>query len=88
MIVMLCVIRQPLLDNSPVRVATSHGTTKYSKLENDLDSPSRQFLDDTLSQQRNLIYAQDETLEAISNSVGTLKTVSRQIGSELDEQAV
>ncbi|XP_034232308.1 syntaxin-6 [Thrips palmi] len=83
--------RQPLLDtrdSSPVRVPSSHGSTKYSKLENDLDSPSRQFLDDTLAQQRSLILGQDDTLDAISDSVGTLKTVSRQIGSELDEHAV
>ena len=83
--------QQPLLDtrdNSPVRVPSSHGSTKYSKLENDLDSPSRQFLDDTLAQQRSLILGQDETLDAISESVGTLKTVSRHIGSELDEHAV
>ncbi|KAE8749295.1 hypothetical protein FOCC_FOCC004002 [Frankliniella occidentalis] len=83
--------RQPLLDtrdSSPVRVPSSHNSTKYSKLENDLDSPSRQFLDDTLAQQRSLILGQDDTLDAISGSVGTLKTVSRQIGSELDEHAV
>lgn len=79
---------QPLLENSPVRVPTSHGTTKYSKLENELDSPNRQFLDDTLQQQNHIVRTQDEQLDMISDSVGTLKTVSRQIGSELDEQAV
>lgn len=82
--------RQPLLDthNSPPRIPTSHGTTKYSKLENELDSPNRQFLDDTLAQQSRMFRDQDEQLEIISDSVGTLKTVSRQIGNELDEQAV
>lgn len=82
--------RQPLLDthNSPPRIPTSHGTTKYSKLENELDSPNRQFLDDTLAQQSRMFRDQDEHLEIISDSVGTLKTVSRQIGNELDEQAV
>jgi len=80
--------RQPLLENSPVRVPTSHGTTKYSKLENELDSPNRQFLDDTLQQQNHILRTQDEQLDMISDSIGTLKTVSRQIGSELDEQAV
>ncbi|XP_018565804.1 syntaxin-6 [Anoplophora glabripennis] len=79
--------RQPLLDNSPVRVANSHGTTKYSKLENDLDSPQRQFLNDTLSQQQYLTRQQEDHLEAISDSLGSLKTVSRHIGVELDEQA-
>nr|CAD7396048.1 unnamed protein product [Timema poppensis] len=81
-------IVMPLLENSPARVPTSHGTTKYSKLENELDSPNRQFLDDTLQQQNHMVRAQDEQLDMISDSVGTLKTVSRQIGSELDEQAV
>nr|CAD7426962.1 unnamed protein product [Timema monikensis] len=81
-------IVMPLLENSPARVPTSHGTTKYSKLENELDSPNRQFLDDTLQQQNHMVRTQDEQLDMISDSVGTLKTVSRQIGSELDEQAV
>lgn len=80
--------RQPLLENSPVRVPSSHGTTKYSKLENELDSPNRQFLDDTLQQQNHIVRTQDEQLDMISDSVVTLKTVSRQIGNELDEQAV
>uniref|UniRef100_A0A1B6M580 t-SNARE coiled-coil homology domain-containing protein n=1 Tax=Graphocephala atropunctata TaxID=36148 RepID=A0A1B6M580_9HEMI len=80
--------RQPLLENSPVRMATSHGTTKYSKLENEMDSPHRHFLDSTLGQQNLLISAQDDQLERITHSLGSLKTVSRQIGSELDEQAV
>jgi syntaxin 6 len=79
--------RQPLLDNSPVRVTNSHGTTRYSKLENDLDSPQRQFLNETLSQQQYMTRQQEEHLEAIGDSLGSLKTVSRHIGIELDEQA-
>ncbi|XP_063227264.1 syntaxin-6 isoform X1 [Bacillus rossius redtenbacheri] len=79
--------RQPLLENSPARVPSSHGTTRYSKLENELDSPNRQFLDSTLQQQGGMLRAQDDQLDLISDSVGTLKTVSRQITSELDEQA-
>ncbi|KAK9500328.1 hypothetical protein O3M35_001615 [Rhynocoris fuscipes] len=80
--------RQPLLESSPVRSATTHGTTKYSKLENEMDSPNRHFLDSTLSQQNQLLQAQDAQLDMISHSLSSLKTVSRQIGSELDEQAV
>ncbi|XP_011156048.1 syntaxin-6 isoform X2 [Solenopsis invicta] len=80
--------RQPLLDNSPARVPANHGTTKYSKLENEIDSPNRQFLSDTMQQQNSMIRQQDEQLDMIGESVGTLKTVSRQINSELDEQAV
>ncbi|XP_033340250.1 syntaxin-6 isoform X2 [Megalopta genalis] len=80
--------RQPLLDNSPARVPVNHGTTKYSKLENEIDSPNRQFLGDTLQQQDDMIRQQDEQLGMIGESIGTLKTVSRQINTELDEQAV
>ncbi|KAF3423841.1 hypothetical protein E2986_11201 [Frieseomelitta varia] len=80
--------RQPLLDNSPARVPVNHGTTKYSKLENEIDSPNRQFLSDTLQQQNDMMRQQDEQLDMIGESIGTLKTVSRQINTELDEQAV
>jgi len=66
----------------------SHGSTKYSKLENEMDSPHRSFVDSALEQQHRMIHSQDEQLDAIADSVGTLKTVSRQIGSELDEHAV
>lgn len=77
-----------MLDNSPTRAPINHGTTKYSKLENEVDSPSRQFLEDTLQQQGQMVRQQDEQLDLIGDSIGTLKTVSRQINSELDEQAV
>lgn len=66
----------------------NHGTTKYSKLENEIDSPNRQFLNDTMQQQNAMMRQQDEQLDMIGETVGTLKTVSRQINSELDEQAV
>jgi len=80
--------RQPLLDQSPVRVLSSHshGTTKYSKLENELDSPNR-FLSDTLATQNYMTRQQDEQLEAIGDSLSSLKTVSRHIAVEIDEQA-
>lgn len=77
-----------MLDNSPVRAPINHGTTKYSKLENEIDSPSRRFMDDTLNQQGAMMRQQDDQLEIIGESIGTLKTVSHQINSELDEQAV
>ncbi|XP_035735557.1 syntaxin-6-like isoform X2 [Vespa mandarinia] len=80
--------RQPLLDNSPARVPVNHSSTKYSKLENETDSPNRQFLGDTLQQQNDMMRQQDEQLEIIGESIGTLKTVSKQINSELDEQAI
>lgn len=76
------------MDNSPARVPVNHGTTKYSKLENEVDSPNRQFLAGTLHQQNTMIRQQDEQLDMIGDSIDTLKTVSRQINTELDEQAV
>lgn len=74
-------------NNSPIRVPNTHSTTKYSKLQNELDSPQRNFLNNTLAQQEHMTRQQDEQLEVISNSLGSLKTVSRHIGIELDEQA-
>ncbi|XP_067630165.1 putative syntaxin 6 isoform X2 [Eurosta solidaginis] len=74
-----------------------HSGTKYSKLENaidspghyaSLDSPAHRFVGETVSVQQRLMQGQDEQLDMISDSIGTLKTVSRQIGVELDEQAV
>lgn len=76
--------------------AHRHSGTKYSKLENTvdspghyaLDSPAHRFVGDTVSVQQRMLQGQDEQLDVISDSIGTLKTVSRQIGLELDEQAV
>lgn len=76
-----------------------HSGTKYSKLENSLDSPghygtsaldspSHRFLGESVSVQQRMLQGQDEQLDVISDSIGTLKTVSRQINIELDEQAV
>lgn len=39
-------------------------------------------------QQVSLVKQQDEQLVLISDSVGTLKSISRRIGIELDEQAL
>lgn len=103
--------REPLLDNnntatsltnsvlnSAANMAARHSGTKYSKLENSLDSPahyargidspSHKFVGEQVATQKNMIQNQDEQLDVISDSIGTLKTVSRQIGMELDEQAV
>lgn len=74
-----------------------HSGAKYSKLENTidspghystLDSPSHRFVGESVSVQQRMLQGQDEQLDVISDSIGTLKTVSRQIGIELDEQAV
>lgn len=77
--------------------AARHSGTKYSKLENIHDSPSHHlghydgdsvFLGETVSIQQRMLQSQDEQLDVMTSSIGTLKTVSRQIGVELDEQAV
>lgn len=78
--------------------AARHSGTKYSKLENINDSPSHHhgnynndggaFLGETVSIQQRMLQSQDEQLDVLSDSIGTLKTVSRQIGVEIDEQAV
>lgn len=78
--------------------AARHSGAKYSKLENVSDSPSHnnyggdhsanRFLNEQFTVQSRMFSQQDEQLDVISDTVGQLKTVSRQIGSELDEQAV
>lgn len=79
-----------------------HGSTKYSKLENAqdspshhrgggtglLDSPTTRFMGQTMSMQQQMFHSQDDQLDVMSDSIGTLKTVSRQINQELDEHAV
>lgn len=80
---------------STMAAAARHHGTKYSKLENH-DSPHHNningndsaFLGETVSIQQRMLQNQDEQLDVLSDSIGTLKTVSRQIGVEIDEQAV
>lgn len=65
----------------------AHSSTKYSKLENQLDSPERtQFVKNNNMVQNQMILEQDDQLGLIANSLGTLKSMSRQIGIEIDEQ--
>ncbi|CAH0703301.1 unnamed protein product [Spodoptera exigua] len=87
--------REPLLgDESPVHNMSNVWTatpkyTKYSKLANQTDSPNRFDYDsDIMSMQEKMLTSQNDQLQVISHSVGSLKTVSKQIGIELDEQAV
>lgn len=88
--------------------AHRHSGTRYSKLENAVDSPGHHYAErgllaaggapggsgggasqmDAVAIQQRMLLGQDEQLDVISDSIGTLKTVSRQIGLELDEQAV
>lgn len=87
--------REPLLgEESPMHFGNSWTSTpkysKYSKLANQTDSPNRfdAYDSDIMSMQEKMMISQNDQLQVISNSVGTLKTVSKQIGIELDEQAV
>ncbi|KAG5677839.1 hypothetical protein PVAND_007561 [Polypedilum vanderplanki] len=76
--------------------AARHSGTKYKKLENINDSPSHNgnfnsdsaFMGETISIQQRMLQSQDLQIDVLSDSIGTLKTVSRQIGVEIDEQAV
>lgn len=86
--------REPLLgedspNNFPNVWSSTPKYTKYSKLANSVDSPSRFDLydNDIMSMQGKMLADQNEQLQVISKSVGSLKTVSTQIGIELDEQA-
>ncbi|KAI8431079.1 hypothetical protein MSG28_001138 [Choristoneura fumiferana] len=86
--------REPLLgEESPMHFGNSWTSTpkysKYSKLANQTDSPNRfdVYDNDIMSMQEKMLVNQSDQLQVISNSVGSLKTVSKQIGIELDEQA-
>ncbi|XP_063634422.1 syntaxin-6 [Cydia splendana] len=86
--------REPLLgEESPMHFGNTWTSTpkysKYSKLASQTDSPNRfdAYDNDIMSMQEKMLVNQDEQMQVISNSVGTLKTVSKQIGIELDEQA-
>ncbi|XP_031767254.1 syntaxin-6 [Galleria mellonella] len=87
--------REPLLgEESPMHFGNYWTSTpkysKYSKLANQTDSPNRfdAYDNDIMSMQEKMLNNQNDQLQVISNSVGSLKTVSKQIGIELDEQAV
>lgn len=84
------------LPNKLLSTMSRYNRTKYFKLENATDdSPghfadnvSNNFVDDNETVQQRMILGQEEQLDMISDSIGTLKTVSRQINVEIDEQAM
>ncbi|KAK7078395.1 Syntaxin-6 [Halocaridina rubra] len=80
----------PVDDNSPLKMpqVVTHGPTRYSRLVNEADSPNSEFIERTLVQQQMIMTQQDDQLDQIASSMGTLKNMSRQIGQEVDEQAV
>ena len=71
---------------------------KYTRLDNSDISPHRADGSDTVitvdeghqlrQHQQRIRQSQDETLDKLRNSVGNLNSISRQIGTEVDEHAV
>jgi len=87
--------------NSPVSHGTvQHGTTvgnKYSRLSSVADSPHREYIvgmegpskqHQQQLHQEQIIRQQDETMDMMSESMGTIRSMSNHIAVELDEQAV
>ncbi|XP_064457723.1 syntaxin-6-like isoform X2 [Ornithodoros turicata] len=73
---------------SSMELFNSSRTAKYTSLKNEVESPVRRLMGDTQKQQQEFLAVQDDELEGIQTSVGNLKAMSKQIGNELDEQAV
>ncbi|OQV23656.1 hypothetical protein BV898_02398 [Hypsibius exemplaris] len=67
--------------------STAVGNKKYEKLRHD-EEEGEAFLSDTIQQQQRVIQLQDNTLDKIGTSVGTLKEMSQKIGSEITEHMV
>jgi len=85
--------RKPLLENSsPLHSSSRSNNTGYVRLpvEGDRDCGDEEDKEmfNAIQQQSSLVKQQDEQLVLISGSVGTLKSMSHRIGSELDEQAL
>jgi len=65
------------------------GYAKYTRLENEVESPTQSnFIEDTQQAQQLIVDSQEEQIERVGATVGTLKSMSKQIGNELDEQSV
>lgn len=81
--------------NNTSKAMSRHAGAKYAKLENQQDSPSHYVggshsngIHEQFSVQTRMLSEQEDQLTLISTTVGNLKNVSRQIGSELDDQSV
>ncbi|GFY60448.1 syntaxin-10 [Trichonephila inaurata madagascariensis] len=65
------------------------GYAKYTRLENEIESPTQSnFIEETQKAQQLIVDAQEEQIERVGETVGTLKSMSNQIRNELDEQSV
>lgn len=63
-------------------------TKKYERLDNEIINSNQSFIAEQFEQQQILVSQQDSQLEHVSHSVGVLKSMGRQIGDELDDQAI
>lgn len=67
---------------------------RYTRLQNDFDNHYKNDnqvgipMDETVQQQQLIVKTQNDQLDKLSQSVGTLKSISRHIRTEVDEQAV
>ncbi|CAC5420735.1 STX6 [Mytilus coruscus] len=76
-------VRQALLSNGPNR---PHD--KYTRLDQEMERSNQRYIEDTSQQQQLIMRTQDDNMDLISKSVGSLKNMSQQIGNELEEQNV
>lgn len=74
------------LASSPTQRAVS-GSNKYSRLSSVADSPHREHIVGMEQQQQQILRNQDDTVDAMSSSMGNIRSMSHSIGIELDEQA-
>lgn len=68
--------------------STTVSNAKYTRLQNELESPNERYIKDATQTQQVIVKTQEEELDRLHDSVGTLKAISKQIGSEIEEQAV
>ncbi|BFZ20441.1 hypothetical protein BsWGS_23479 [Bradybaena similaris] len=61
---------------------------KYKRLDEEMEQANQRYITDTQQQQKLLLRSQDEQLDMIGSSVGVLKNMSQQIGSELEDQNI
>lgn len=53
-----------------------------------MESPNERYIKDATQTQQVIVKSQEEELDRITDTVGTLKAISKQIGSEIGEQSV
>jgi len=80
--------RLPSEADSPGHASTGAATAAASSNGGGVFSSTSQMIQHQQLQQERLLSQQDDRLQIMSDSVGTLRNVSGQIGNELDEQAV